>query len=508
MRKRQLFWALWLAFSAVRLFAGTVTGTLTTPNGTPLKNATLTFSLSQAGLSIGTGAVVPVISTCYTSTDGSIVEAANPLVQPRISTAGGGLPPGTYYAKLTAYTTDGHETLPSPEVVIPLPSGGSFSLTYLDPIPSNTQGVKLYVSATSGTETLQSAVTGGVVATQNTALVTGAMPPTTNSTVCSIAFNDTIIPHAGYKVSLLSSTGQAYPGFPQQWQLNGGANGTVNVSQGAPLWNGVVIYPQPIVAQPLNHGPQSISGPLSLSSYNLFNVGALGIGTAQPAFPLDVVGLANSSAGYLYNGSGGTAGQALVSDGTSFKPGTPTVTPPPLFYQTVETHGGALPQRGQINLLAPLQAADNAGAGRTDLSIAASGSGTAVPTETGSVATSTNCAVWDGSGGITASAQPCSTTGHGVVATANFTSCALITWGSTDHSCAGTATWSNAITGSYTTVCTINTGFTSGSADATGISQTTFGLNSTTSTTFGYYISNIHDAASGHTVLFTCAALQ
>ena len=44
---------------------------------------------------------------------------------------------------------------------------------------------------------------------------------------CSIAFNDTIIPYSGYNVRCISSSGNAYPGWPQAWQLNGGFTGTV-----------------------------------------------------------------------------------------------------------------------------------------------------------------------------------------------------------------------------------------------------------------------------------------
>jgi hypothetical protein len=97
---------------------------------------------------------------------------------------------------------------------------------------------------------------------------------------------------------------------------------------------------------------------------------------------------------------------------------------------------------------------------------------------------------------------------HNVVAVANFTSCALIHYGDTDQNCAGTQTWSNTISGSYTPVCTLQFPFMGGTNDSTGMTQTTFGLNSTSSTGFGYYIANIHDGAAGNTVTITCAALQ
>jgi hypothetical protein len=160
------------------------------------------------------------------------------------------------------------------------------------------------------------------------------VPPSVNNTVCHIAFNDTIIPYSGYKVSLTSTAGNAYPGFPQNWQLNGGLNGTVNVSQGAPLWNGTVVYPQPIVAQPLNHGPQSISGPLNMSGYNLVNVLEEGIGKVNPAFPVDVAGLINSDTGYLFAGVAPLA-HCLVGNGTAYADASCPGNPPAINQQLV-----------------------------------------------------------------------------------------------------------------------------------------------------------------------------
>jgi hypothetical protein len=435
--------------------AGTVTGTLQSANGTPIKNGTIGFTLSQAGLIVGTGAVVPITSSCYTSTDGSVVGVANPLLAPSVSTTTiGGLPAGNYYVQLTARTSDGHETLPTPEVIIALPTGGAFTVTYQDPYPSGyVLGVKAYVGTASGTETLQGQSSGTMAYTQSVALVSGVAEPTLNSTICSIAFNDTIIPYSGYKVSLTSRGGDAYPGFPQQWQLNGGLAGTVNISNGAPLWDGTVIYPQPIFAQPLNHGPQSISGPLGMSGYNIFGVGALGIGTNNPAFPLDVEGgAANASGGYLVNGNGGTLHQCLTSDGTAFNTSSTCLLLAEVYYQTIQQHGGALTQRPIVNFLAPLNAADNPGAGRTDVSLATSGAGTVVPTETGTIGATTNAAAWDGSGGLTVGPAFPPTN-----QTESFSVSGCTTAASTDANCAGTITLPTAMADtSYSPVLTIN----------------------------------------------------
>ena len=101
----------------------------------------------------------------------------------------------------------------------------------------------VFVGTTSGGETAQGSTSGPVAAFTLTQAPTGngLAVPSANNTPCQIAFNDTVIPYSGYDVSLVSASGNAYPGWPQTWQLNGGPGGTVNVSNGAPLWNGVVI---------------------------------------------------------------------------------------------------------------------------------------------------------------------------------------------------------------------------------------------------------------------------
>ena len=63
-------------------YAGTVAGSLLGPSGLPVKNGTLTFTLQQAGLMVGSGSVVPTAAQCFTSTDGSVVGMPNPLGVP------------------------------------------------------------------------------------------------------------------------------------------------------------------------------------------------------------------------------------------------------------------------------------------------------------------------------------------------------------------------------------------------------------------------------------------
>jgi hypothetical protein len=356
-------------------YGGTVSGTILGPSGLPIKNGTLTFSLQQAGLMVGSGSVVPTSASCYTSADGSVVGVANPLNLPSTSiTYGSGtMAAGIYYVAYTFYDNAGNRTLASPELLVQLSSTGSLVVAPPASFPANAAGMSVYVGTVSGAETSQGNTVGPTQAfTQSGTPVSSSYPlPTVNATVCSIAFNDTIIPFSGYSVSLLSSHGNAYPGWPQAWQLNGGLNGTVNVSNGAPLWNGTIIYPQPILAQPLNHGPQSISGLVNLSGYDLLNAGAVGIGTSTPSWPLDVEnGYINTNLGYLIGGGAGSSGQCLVSNGTYFGPGS-CGTLPALYYQDVQSNGTILAQQPLLNFTPRLTAVNNGGATRTDVDLAA-----------------------------------------------------------------------------------------------------------------------------------------
>src|SRR6185437_3199548 len=116
---------------------------------------------------------------------------------------------------------------------------------------------------------------------------------------------------------------------------------------------------------PLNHNLQSISGPLSLSGYNLINVGAVGVGTSNPAWSVDVEnGAVNASGGFIYNGGAGvTTGQCLLADSDAFHtfrvPGTCVTSVGSVYYQTVKYLGTAFTQRPILSFLTPLTATDD-----------------------------------------------------------------------------------------------------------------------------------------------------
>lgn len=82
-------------------------------------------------------------------------------------------------------------------------------------------------------------------------------------------------------------------------------------------------------------------------------------------------GLINAGIGFQVFGEA-PAGYLLVGDGTQFRPSA-TLPAGLGFYQTVQQAASSLTQRGKLNFLAPLTAADDAGNGSSDIGLAASG---------------------------------------------------------------------------------------------------------------------------------------
>jgi hypothetical protein len=158
--KPRLFLSFVFALSSA--YAGTISGTLQGPNGTAVKNARLIFQLQQAGLIIGSGSVVPLSSSCYTSTDGMVVGIPNPTVNvtSSINYGSGSLPGGTYYVETTLYSGN-QETLPSPELRIQLTGAGTLIISPQVSFPPNAAGMRVYIGTTSGSETLQGQTSSG-----------------------------------------------------------------------------------------------------------------------------------------------------------------------------------------------------------------------------------------------------------------------------------------------------------------------------------------------------------
>jgi len=301
----------------------TLTGNFRSANGIPLINGTMAIVPSQQGLIAGCGVNLALTNVCGTSVDGSVIGVPNPLTA-TINTSGGAgsLPSGTYYTVIEWYDAAGNVTLPSPEtrftlsitssLVVNPPSSG---------MPANAVGMNVFISTSSGAETLQGQTTGTASFVQSTALASGASPASSNTTLCQIVANDAVWPTGtGYNVSLTDKNGNPIPGYPMQWQLLGPGS-TYNLSNGLPYYHGVVYYPVPVLTQPANHGVQSISGPLSFGGYNVYGIGRFGVGTNTPGWGVDVegsglAGMINSKGGYLINGVSGFTGTKVAGSCT------------------------------------------------------------------------------------------------------------------------------------------------------------------------------------------------
>jgi hypothetical protein len=373
----------------------------------------MTLAPSQQGYIAGCGVNLPTGFQCGTSTDGSVVGIPNPLTPTVNTTSGSGsLPAGVYYTVYEWYDAAGHVTLASPETRLTL--SVTESLVVNPPssgIPANATGMDVFIGVTSGGETLQGQTVGNASFVQSTALSSGASPSSTNTTLCQVTANDSVWPvGTGYNVSLVDSNGNPVPQYPMQWQLLG-AGTTYNLSNGLPYYHGVVFYPVPILAQPANHGTQSISGSLSLGGYNLLNAGKVGVGTATPGWPLDVEnGLANFESGLLLGGVAPSGQECAGStDNTAIDAYIPCLTAATAFYQTVAAAGVAKTQRAVLNFLAPLTVTDSSSPAETNVGLQTVGSGAYVPM-TAALGTATHCVNWTAAGlGDSGSACPSST---------------------------------------------------------------------------------------------------
>lgn len=259
--------------------AGTVTGAVQNPSGGSVANGTFSFTLTQAAVISGTATLVNGPVNCFTDANGNVVNEPNPLVAPVVSQnlASGTLAAGTYYLRLT-YADGTGQTFASPETVFTLTGTGTLIVTAPVKQPAGVTNYKVYIGTSSGAETLQGSVTVSPGSwgnySQTSALVAGSALPVSNTTVCTLHFNDEMQPSfVCYDVGLTGPSGGAnLPGWPQYWYLGGGSNGTVNVSVGTPqstVCQGAgVVYPQAILTNPATNGLQSINGPLSLNGFS------------------------------------------------------------------------------------------------------------------------------------------------------------------------------------------------------------------------------------------------
>ena len=325
----------------------TLTGTLQSSNGLPAPNFTIAFTPTQWGFIAGTGVQIQTTTYCGTDPLGAVVGITNPQ-QVTINTpaySGGTLPAANYFVVYTWYTATGTQTEVSPESTAQLTSTGNLSIAPpAGPLPAGVVGMNVYIGTSSGAETYQGHTTGTSVYVQSTALGSGATPPTSNNTICKQVANDAIWPvGTGYTVSLTDVNGNTQPGYPMVWQLLG-PNTTINLSNGLPYYHGIVTYPTPLLASPLSHATQSISGALSLGGYNLYAHGLV------PSSGAPGVGLCLGSDGFAYD--------------------TPVVCTTAAYYQTVAANGSAQTQRPTLNLSSAFALTDSASPAQTTVGLA------------------------------------------------------------------------------------------------------------------------------------------
>jgi len=292
-------------------FAGSITGQITTATQGPIANGTLTLTLTQSAVLAGSSLVATTSVACYTDALGNVVGEPTPIVAPTVSTntSSGTLAAGTYYVKFTYYDGSG-ESAPSVEKVIILSSQGTLLTTPPVRQPASATGWKVYIGTSSGAETLQSTQVGFTSTyQQSSSLAAGSALPSSNTTVCKVVFNDQLIPSfTGYNVSFSSSSGSLVSGFPQRWYLQGGASGTVNLSNGTPLYSGVTQYPQAIVTNPAGNGQQSINGPLNLNGFP-FSAGPVTATSVNNTFEVSLKATGgDGSQGNPYTGTSGCGG--------------------------------------------------------------------------------------------------------------------------------------------------------------------------------------------------------
>lgn len=293
-------------------FGNTVTGVIQTATGGPVANGTLTLTPSQAFVIAGTATVVSSPIACYTDANGNVVGEPNPLVAPVVTpnTSSGTLAAGTYLTRIVYQDASG-TSFYSPETTTVLASTGSLIVTAPVKQPATATGYQVSISLSPSAETLQGTITGTPGTwgnyTQSSALAAGAALPASNTTACKPFFNDQGSPVGGYNVTLTTASGSTVAGFPQRWQLFGGAAGTVNLSNGTPLWNGFVQYPQAIIASPAFNATQSIAGGLSLGGFPII------VGGITDSGNLSATG--NGSIGGTFSVTGASSFAALTASG-------------------------------------------------------------------------------------------------------------------------------------------------------------------------------------------------
>ncbi|MGH9394371.1 MAG: hypothetical protein ACRD1E_09400, partial [Terriglobales bacterium] len=314
---------------------GTLAGKFVTASGGAVAGGTLVLQLSQAANVAGSWAVAATAASCATTRDGSVAGVPDPAVTPAVNAfvGGGTLAAGTYFVELAYTGPSATSSLAGPETTAALGAAGNLQVVAPALSPPGATGYAVYIGTASGIETLQGTAALGANYTQSAALVAGAALPASNNTVCTLLFNDELIPSfTWYTATLSDAAGNTLPGFPQNWYL---AGLTADVSRLYPLAsNPAVRFPMPILSAPPNLGTvQSLNSALNMNGQALQNSGNLGPGFFSAFWTGALPGAGTTLAAWTPNtavrlqridinaqtaGGGGTQGtRIVVSDGTN-----------------------------------------------------------------------------------------------------------------------------------------------------------------------------------------------
>jgi hypothetical protein len=253
-----------------------------------------------------------------------------------------------------------------------------------------------------------------------------------------------------------------------------------------------------------------LSGVASLSAGNLPPLFTTSTG-GDPANPNLTFSLTNAAANKVFaNCTTSTAPPSYCSLTPAMIPALPYIpSSTVIFYQTMESNGVPVAQRAALSFTPKFTITDLVSPSVEIIDLAS------VVGLTPGTYTCPSTIIVNATGQVTSvTSGTCPVTPpKTAVAAVNFTTCAMVSAGATDQNCVATQAWGTTIAGTYSVSCIIGVPFAgpSGTADSSGLTQTTWGLSGASplgTTSFNYYIANQHSAAAGNTVTMSCVAIK
>jgi hypothetical protein len=253
-----------------------------------------------------------------------------------------------------------------------------------------------------------------------------------------------------------------------------------------------------------------LSGVESFTAGNLPPLFTTGVGS-DPSNPDLTFTLTNAAANKVFaNCTTSTAPPSYCSLTPAMIPALPYIpSSTVIFYQTMESNGVPVAQRAALSFTPKFTITDLVSPSVEIIDLAS------VVGLTPGTYTCPSTIIVNATGQVTSvTSGTCPVTPpKTAVAAVNFTTCAMVSAGATDQNCVATQAWGTTIAGTYSVSCIIGVPFAgpSGTADTSGLTQTTWGLSGASplgTTSFQYYIANQHSAAAGNTVTMSCVAIQ